>query len=74
MKDTGICSGCGKELRIPFPYNVDLARNDVIVICSRCGLHLKIKFIEERKWGRIQGVFRPPYIPNLEEMRGKETR
>ena len=72
----GICPGCGKKLKIPFPYNVDLYRSDVIVICLGCGLHSKINFTVGPAWeklgGKIQGIFHPPYkpeVPTLEELK-----
>ena len=68
----GICLRCGKKLKIPFPYNIDLHKNDVMVICSGCKSHSKISFIP-LGWaglGKIQGIFRPPFrpeVPTLEE-------
>ena len=57
----GECPNCGKEIRVPFPYNVDLHKETPMVICSGCQKHLPVKFIlggELEKFGSIQAIFR----------------
>ena len=49
------CPNCNKELRFEFPYNVDLSRNDVIIICSKCKKEARLNF----KWhSDFQGVYK----------------
>lgn len=57
----GRCPNCGRKLKVPFPYNVDLSKETPYVICSGCGKHFPVRFTlsgELGKFGPIQFIFK----------------